>query len=356
MAKNKTDRTTIISRFSALGDVAMTIPIVYSFALSNPEIRFVVITKTNAAKLFINRPKNLIIYGVDLSTYKGLAGICRLYKKLKETYCFDSFIDLHDVLRTKILRFLARFDGVKTSCIDKGRKEKKALTRRHKKTLIQLKNSVERYHDAFIHIGLKDNNLFKNIFDTEKPCFKDISDITTPKSPQEKWIAIAPFAMHKGKIYPAELMQQVVTRLAARNNYKIFLFGAGSHESAILESWKNQHPDNIVNMAALQKGIPAELTIFSFCDAMISMDSANMHMASLVGLPTISIWGATHPFCGFYGWQQQIENAVQLDMVCRPCSVFGNKPCFHKDYYCLHAIQPSLIIDKVDTLLNSATS
>lgn len=103
-----------------------------------------------------------------------------------------------------------------------------------------------------------------------------------------------------------------------------------------------------MNMARAGIGIRAELALLSHCNVMLSMDSANMHLASLVGLRTVSVWGATHPYAGFMGWNQQMHDAVQLDMVCRPCSVFGNKPCARGDYHCLNGIPPSLIIEKIE--------
>ena len=80
---------------------------------------------------------------------------------------------------------------------------------------------------------------------------------------------------------------------------------------------------------------------------MLTMDSANMHLASVSSVPVISVWGATHPYCGFKGWRQNDADIVQLPMTCRPCSVFGSKACHRGDYMCLTAIEPSMIADKV---------
>ena len=89
----------------------------------------------------------------------------------------------------------------------------------------------------------------------------------------------------------------------------------------------------------------------SYIDVMVSMDSANMHLASLVGTTVVSVWGATHPYAGFMGWNQKEENAVQVTLPCRPCSIFGNKPCRRGDYACLRQIEPSDIIQKIENNL-----
>jgi ADP-heptose:LPS heptosyltransferase len=95
-----------------------------------------------------------------------------------------------------------------------------------------------------------------------------------------------------------------------------------------------------------------ELMLISHLDGMISMDSANMHLASIYGVPVVSIWGATHPFLGFYGYGQDPERIVQAELFCRPCSVFGNKPCYRGDFACMKMIEPQTIIDKTEKVLN----
>ena len=130
--------------------------------------------------------------------------------------------------------------------------------------------------------------------------------------------------------------------------WKIFVFGFGAKESELIDRLARGRK-NVVNMASANLGIAAELSLLSHCDVMVSMDSFNMHLASLVGLRCVSIWGATHPYAGFLGWNQKTADVAQLDMVCRPCSVFGDKPCARGDYHCLWGIPPSLIISRIDS-------
>ena len=95
-----------------------------------------------------------------------------------------------------------------------------------------------------------------------------------------------------------------------------------------------------------------ELILMSHLDVMVSMDSANMHLASITGTKVVSVWGATHPYAGFMGWRQSEDNAVQLPLACRPCSIFGNKPCRRGDFACMTGIKPEMIFEKIDKLLS----
>lgn len=343
-------KSVLVVRFSALGDVAMTVPVLYSACACYPGIRFTMVTRKSMTSVFLNPPSNLKVIGVNLEDYKGLGGLRRLFNYLRQETGFDGFIDLHDVLRTKILGIFCRLKGIPVSVINKGRKGKRALTRANNKILLPLSSSRARYRQAFHRIGLPVENHFDGLFaatPTGKGDPAIFSSVSAPRQEGESWVGIAPFAKHKGKIYPPELMEQVVKALSRRPGIKIFLFGGGDYERNILDGWALRYP-NVVSLAAKRLGFPVELALASHLDVMVSMDSANMHLASLVATPVVSIWGATHPYCGFKGWRQKEEDIIQLPMTCRPCSVFGNKPCFRGDYHCLRGITPQSILDRID--------
>lgn len=147
-------------------------------------------------------------------------------------------------------------------------------------------------------------------------------------------------------------MSLVVDTLSQRAGTRLFLFGGGGYERDILEEWACEHPHNVTSLAGKRYGFAKELALLSHCDVMLSMDSANMHLASLVELPVVSVWGATHPYCGFTGWHQNPANEVQADLPCRPCSVFGNKPCQRGDYACLRGIDYHAIVQRLDNVIN----
>ena len=238
--------------------------------------------------------------------------------------------------------------GKKAAHIDKERKGKKALTRPSNKIKVQQASSFQRYARVLEELGLPVKMDFQSIYSNAKGDSSVFSTITGSKG-SDKWIGIAPFATHAGKIYPQERMEQVIQALDAIEGIRIFLFGGGKKEVDILTSWANKYPSATCIAGKLK--MDAELALMSHLDVMVSMDSGNMHLASLVNTPVVSIWGATHPLAGFMGWNQSEENAVQVDLPCRPCSVYGNKPCVQKDYACLKQITPQTIVKKIIAIL-----
>ena len=338
----------LVIRFSAIGDVAMTVPIVHSLATQYPQHQIKVLSRPNMAALFAHLPSNVSFWGADLKgDYKGFIGLNKLFKELKAEN-FDYIADFHDVIRTKYLRLRFLLQGTKVAHIDKGRKGKKALTRPSNKVKVQQASSFQRYAHVLEQLGLPVKMDFQSIYPEGKGNSAVFSSITGVKG-SDKWIGIAPFATHAGKIYPQEDMEQVIQKLDAQEGLKIFLFGGGKREIEILTQWANQYSSATCIAGKLK--MDAELALMSHLDVMVSMDSGNMHLASLVNTPVVSIWGATHPLAGFMGWKQSEENAIQVDLPCRPCSVYGNKPCYRKDYACLYNIQPNTITQRILSII-----
>ena len=338
-----------IARFSAIGDVAMTVPVVYSLCRTYPDVRFVFVTRRTMAAIFVNPPSNLKVVGVDLKTdYVGVAGMKRLSDELRRDFEIDFFVDLHDVLRTRLLRLFWRLRGIKSRALHKGKSHKHALTRRYRKRLLPLISQRARYREAFFKAGLPVNDNFNGLYGGRgKSDTRIFSDIVAPKASGEKWLGVAPFAAHKGKIYPPGQMERALELISReRPDIRFFFFGGGGEEQTVLERWAACF-DGSVSLAGKKYGFAVELALINHLDAMLTMDSANMHLASVSSVPVISVWGATHPYCGFKGWRQNDADIVQLPMTCRPCSVFGSKACHRGDYMCLTAIEPSMIADKV---------
>lgn len=338
----------LVVRLSAIGDVAMTVPALWSLVNNHPDVQVTYVSKGFARDIVNQLPGILFVEANTKGRHKGLLGIWRLFKDLRRIDQFDALSDLHNVIRSKILRTLFFLSGLKKIVyIDKGRNEKRKLVRLKRKKLVQLKTTHERYMDTLRSLGYTIDDEFDYLFH-EARLPENISMHLGYKD--KRWIGIAPFAKHKGKIYPLERMERVVEILSSSKINKVILIGGGGEEQKILEQWEKKYPNTI--SIARKYSIVNELKIISNLDAMVCMDSANMHFASLVNTPVVSIWGATHPFAGFYGWKQNPGNAVQVDLYCRPCSIYGNKPCFRKDYACLNRIEPETIVSKVNTIID----
>ncbi|MBQ1665538.1 MAG: glycosyl transferase family 1, partial [Bacteroidaceae bacterium] len=153
----------LITRFSAIGDVAMTVPVVHSLASQHPEMRITMLTKKGMKPFFDWMPANVEVIGVDVNKYDGVVGLEKLFNELKKRK-FDAMADLHDVLRTKYLRSRFKLCGVKTAKIDKGREDKKELMGKgmSNEALIPM---TERYVQVLNKLGIEVTLNYDRAFD-----------------------------------------------------------------------------------------------------------------------------------------------------------------------------------------------
>ena len=327
----------------------MSIPVLRAFIEQNPNVKITVISRGFFKPLFDNLNK-VDFYAVDVKgKHKGVLGLFKLYLEIKALK-IDLIADIHNVLRSKILCFFFTFSKVKIASIEKGRADKRALTRSTNKIFKQLRTTHQRYADVFRNLGFK-IDLSNPNFPNKPDLSSEVLKIVSPD--HRKWIGIAPFAQYKSKMYPLDLIEEVVSILNKSGEYKFFLFGGGDNEVAVLDALAHKF-DNVISIAG-KLLLSEELSLISNLDCMVSMDSGNSHLAAIQGVKTITIWGITHPFAGFAPFNQPEDHFVLPDLGKYPnipCSVYGNKVCPGYENV-MRSIQPNEIIEKIVYVLKN---
>ena len=343
MAEKKNNfRNVLVMRLSVLGNVAMTIPVLYPVCKANPETRFIMLTKKWPASMFHDRPANLKVVDFDVNeNHSGLIGLLKLSAQLYKLYDIDAVADLHNLSGTKIIDAYMRFRGAKVARLDREKAKRRALV--NHKTSDPVTPIHERYRWVFQELGFETPDNFTRLYEGRD---WPNSPIVPMKEDGQRWIAISPFSSHRQKAYPLEQMEQVIAELSKRENYRIFLMGGGKTEKIALRPIARKYK-NVVSMAEIKHNFIDEYALLAKCDLMLTMESANMHLASLVDLQAMTVWGPTSPACGYLGYNQMVEDDIQLDMDCRPCSITGDKPCKFGDFPCLKNIKPETIAQHV---------
>ena len=339
---NKQFRNVLVIRLSVLGNVAMTIPVLYPVCKANPDTRFIMLTKKWPASMFHDRPANLKVVDFDINeNHKGFFGLLKLAAQLHKLYDIDAVADLHNVTSTKIMDAYLWLRGAKIAGMDREKAKRKALvTHRTHEPVTPIH---DRYRNVFKELGFETPDNFTRLYEGRD---WPVSPIVLEKEPGQRWIAISPFSSHRQKAYPLELMEKVIAELCKRENYWIFLMGGGKTEKIALRGIARKYK-NVISMAEVKHRFLDEYALLGKCDLMLTMESANMHLASLVDLQAMTIWGPTSPACGYLGYNQVVEDDIQLDMDCRPCSITGDKPCKYGDFRCLKNIPPEYIAQHV---------
>ena len=335
----KLPRHIALIRLSAMGDVALLAHTVRAFQEVYPDVRLTVVTRRLFAPFF-NGLNVDFLFADTKGAHKGVKGMWRLFRDICKLGV-DAVADMHSVMRSVVVRNLCWLSGKKTATIDKGKIEKWFRVGHNSQNSVPLKHTVVRYCDVLRKMGFE--------FENPAPAVK--RDVVNPMGEKSGlWVGFAPFSAHDGKTYPEDMRLEVV-RLMSERYERVFIHSGGGDEAKFAHRMESEYE----NVTALNGKVDlgGELNLMSHLDCIVSMDSLAMHMASLVATPVVSVWGATHPALGFLGYGCSSEGVLQVEMPCRPCSVYGNKPCDSGDYKCLRSITPEMIIAKIDELISS---
>lgn len=323
----------LVIRTSAMGDVAMLPHALRALLAAYPGLKITVATQPMFRPFF----GGLDVGFLDVDTkgrHHSLRGMCALAREARRLGV-DAVADVHSVMRTWAFDASMRLHGIPVAAICKGRGAKQRFIRQGGAHAEPLRHSVLRYCDVFRRLGFA--------FDDPAPALPTVR----PNPMGEKqgvWVGVAPFSAHRGKTYPEAMCREVVRLLSERYD-RVFIHSGGGAEAIFAQQLEQTYP--CVTALWGKVRFAGEMDLISHLDCVVTMDSLVMHLASLVATPVVSVWGATHPGLGFLGYGCDPANVLQADMACRPCSVFGAKPCKYGDYRCLSAITPQLVVDRV---------
>ncbi len=338
MEQSNLPRHLLVIRVSAMGDVAMLPHAIRALKQAYPELKITVATRKLFEPFFRGLDVDFMFLNTD-AEHGSLRGLMKFARAVKRSGV-DAVADTHFVIRTIILTSILTFMGLKSAHIRKGRIEKWFRLGYSHSNAVPLKHTVIRYCDVFRRFGF--------VFDNPEPITVK-PDYPNPMGEKHGlWVGFAPFSAHAGKTYPAALSRATIALLAERYE-RVFIHGGGGAEQEFALEMERTYPNVTAVFGKLK--LEGEMALISHLDCMVSMDSLVMHLCSLVATPVVSVWGATHPELGFLGYGCDTDGVLQEEMDCRPCSIYGNKPCKWGDVRCICAITPQMIADRVALLI-----
>jgi len=333
----------LITCFSSISNVAAIVPQLSGLVNDYPQHEFIVLSRSFLRPLFDKLPRVTFV-GADIrGKHKTLLGVYQLFKQLKALQP-DVLLDMQCSWRTRMISCLFTLTSTKTLKIGFARAEQKQLIRKGAKKHHSIPTIFDRQARLYAKIGLNVNCSFRKLYEPNADQITKIKELYGEK--HGSWIGIAPFSIARGKTLPFRKMKNIIAHFDKRPNTKIFLFGAGDMENELLSDWQSLYDNVYAVHTNLQ--LDDELALMNHLDVMLSMDSANMHLASLMAVPVVSVWGATHYYSGFLGWNQSVDNCVGVDFSCRPCTAHSDRKCKYGDYRCLESLHSSKIIEVIE--------
>lgn len=338
--------TYLLLRLASLGNVAMLAPVLASAAAAHPEDRFIVVAKKDLTAMFFgmkNVAYHSVVWDPDRTfTFRSLAhaNYHAIHQLLDELLSYepDVVLDMEDSWYTRWLSGLMRFRGKRVVVIDNGRMDKQVLITRGARHSQPLQSEFDRYADVLRRAGVTSDQSFEALAVDENAKQAVIARFGTK---EQRWFGIAPFAKSKSNMLPYQTTKELIAHYAQFG--RVFLFGAGEVETEVLQQWASVFPNSVSVAGVLP--LSQELELMRMLDAMVCMDSANKHLAALVGLHVTSIWCGTHPYMGYAAWKQPEQHMLQHDLPCRPCTVNGTNQCQYGNFLC-RQISAAEIIDR----------
>ncbi len=363
----------LVLRFSAMGDVALTVPAIRKVLKHNERLEIDFLSKPVFAPFF-NDMDRFEYLTVDFNRYKGIFGLWRLSQEIQKLKSYEYIIDLHSNLRSKLLCFFWKCSKIPYFRIDKGKADKNKAIKKTNKCLVPLPSTLNRYlkvfADAQLDIG---DGFFENegsatskyltnaSWEGIKPSFhQKVSDFKIKFAINSKLVGWAPFAGYRLKEMPIQKQASLVFDLLnSCPDISIVLF-AGRNQKEELNSFylrfedgMNERKKNLYFSGDITNNLEEELSLIRELSLMVSMDSANMHLAALVGIPVVGLFGTTHPYLGFIPYLQGESGTYGVkDLVCRPCTVFGKGTCYRGDFACMENLDSETVLSKIKDRLS----
>ncbi len=345
----------LVLRFSAMGDVALLVPVLKSLTDAYPDIEITVVTRPKFA-FFFQDIHGVKVFEADMDyQYRGMFGLRDLFRKLLKKQ-YDVIVDVQDILSTLVLRNAFKFFGNNVVVFNNGKLEQKTLIRKENKVVKLLPHTVNRYKAVFEKLGFNFSISPPPYLAGEEEAVAFITNWLSENNLEKKtkWIGIAPFAMYASKVWPPERFLPLIENLLKKEPLHFFFFGGGEKETAFFASLTKKFPNHCTIVAGQMK-MRHEIALMNYLDLMLCMDSSNMQLAALTGRKLLSIWGGTHSYAGFgpYGYAE--KNMIQIsreELPCRPCSVYGSATCYRGDFACLNRISVEQVSERINEFIN----
>ncbi len=329
----------LIIRFSSLGDVLLTTPIIRTIRNNYPSAEIHFLTKKQFAPILENNPNinQIIKYDSQTERFKNI-----IKKIAKNRY--DLIIDLHSKLNSFWIKLFS--GSCKKITYNKRHLYRWWLTHKSlSKNLAPIKSTVSLYSTALDKFGIELDCEKLDIF-LPKNQNKIYSAFNIPNSAFR--ISLSPGATHFTKQYPAKYYSQLIDIMINKFNAQVILLG-NEYEKSLTIQIANNCKNKILDLSG-KTGIMEMAIIIKNSDLFISGDCGPMHIAGALNKPQIAIFGSTHPKLGFTPINPNLV-IIQKELSCRPCTLHGRDNCPKGHFKCMMDIKPEEIFEKIESIV-----
>ncbi|HUF35752.1 MAG TPA: lipopolysaccharide heptosyltransferase II [Gemmatimonadales bacterium] len=338
----------LVVRFSAIGDILLTTPLLRAIRTRHPGARIAFLTKERFAPLLSDNPNLNEVIGIREED--GIGAIARAIRGVR----YSHLLDLHGNLRTLGLRAMVRGPWRGFS---KRRLERQVLISTKRDLYRSDLPMAERYFEAAADLDVDIDGEPPDFFVSPKAEARaERRLVALGVGPGRALVAIAPGAAHPTKCWPTDGWVRLVRRLLSTGAQVAIVGGPEDAEVAkaivagVRARLGSEEESRVASTAGLL-GLQESGAVIMRAAALVSGDTGAMHMATGVGTPVVALFGPTVRQFGFFPYRAKRAAVVELPLDCRPCSAQGGPSCPLGHHRCLRAIAPDTVFDRLCAVL-----
>ena len=320
-------------RFSSIGDILLTTPLLRAIRRSHPGARVTVLTKREYVPLLSHNPHVNLVLGLPAN--RSLLSLASELRADRYTH----LLDLHDNLRSRALRLLVPGSW---RTYPKHRLARAWLIRAKRNRYRDRRPVAERYFSAAGDLGAKPDGCPPDFFlgpEAGEQIFEWLGTVGLQDEPNI--VALGPGAAHATKRWPLEHWQGLVARNLKGGAAVVIVGGPGDADLGAALAEKS---GGRVASAAGIFGLQGTGALLQRARVLVSGDTGVMHMATAVGTPVVGLFGPTVEAFGFFPYTRQ-ASVLELPLPCRPCTAQGSSRCPLGHHRCMIDIQPSVVYE-----------
>lgn len=328
----------LIIRFSSIGDIVLTTPVVRALKMQLKEVEIHYLTKESFKGIIENNPHIDKLFCIKKD-------IQEVIEELKAEE-YDHIIDLHKNIRTLSLkRRLKR----PSHSFPKLNPEKWFLVN-FKWNRMPDKHVVDRYFEAVGPLGVKNDHQSCEFYLTENDHVDTVQEFGLMPG---NYITVAIGAQFATKRMPFDKVAEVISK----TEFPVILIGGPTDEGLAERILSDVGNKKAVYSACGKFSLGRSASIVKQSACLLTNDTGMMHIATCFGVPIVSVWGNTVPALGMYPYYPGRKDLFSIHEVdglkCRPCSKIGFQDCPKKHFNCMNLQNASKIAEDLNNRTRS---
>ena len=345
-----TSTKTLVIRFSSIGDIVLSTPLLRVLRTHFPHGQIDFVTRTEYAELVKSNQNLNHTYEFDVRD--GFEGLRALKKKIRDEG-YGLVVDIHDSLRSKYLRSLR---GPQRVVVNKRVFERSMLVNLKKNIYKDIVPVADRYIEPLSDLGIQNDGKGLELHIPDEVLFGVSGKIATLKLNRfEKVIGLCPGARHFTKRWPADRFARVGAAFAQKMDAKILLFGGEADASVCNQiCWDINNQSGVDRATSLcgQSRLLETAATMQYCDVIVTNDTGLMHIAVAMKKKVVAVFGSTVREFGFFPYDPHAVVLETQGLGCRPCSHIGRSECPEKHFKCMMEIDPDQVYSRARNLLD----